>query len=334
MVSVLVGGLSTARAFAQAGPAPVHTPPGDEERSAARTAATEGVTAYEAGEYQQAIDRFTRAEAIIHAPPHLLYIARSLAKLGKLVAADETYIKVVREQLSPDAPRAFVEAQQKAIEEEAALQPRIPRLQIEVDGPGKADATVTLDDTPLSQAMLGLARPIDPGTHALRAKGKGVQSDLVKVTLIEGAKQTVTLVLKPEEETPAAAPGEAPVQSDGSGTRAAGWVALGVGAVGVVVGTIFLAKNRSKRADADALCPGACPESRRGEIQALDDSADGAMGGAWFGYGLGVAGVATGVVLLLVGGGSSDAKPSDTKASGARVHPWIGPRGAGLVGEF
>jgi hypothetical protein len=40
------------------------------------------------GTLPDALDLFSRAESIIHAPPHLLYIARAHDKLGKLVTLE------------------------------------------------------------------------------------------------------------------------------------------------------------------------------------------------------------------------------------------------------
>src|SRR5262249_44867150 len=79
----------------------------DENRAAARAAATEGARAMSEKRYADAVDLFTRAEALVHAPPHLLYIARALAAQGKLVRAQETYVKIGRETLPPNAPKAF-----------------------------------------------------------------------------------------------------------------------------------------------------------------------------------------------------------------------------------
>src|SRR5579883_2443273 len=86
----VTGGLALAllgegAAWAQPGAPGAPTQIGDEERAAAR------------------------AEALVHAPTHLLYIARTEAKLGQLVEASETYARIQHEALAPDAPKAFVD---------------------------------------------------------------------------------------------------------------------------------------------------------------------------------------------------------------------------------
>src|SRR5688572_28290531 len=79
----------------------------DEQRAAARSLATDGAAAFNEGRYQDAIDMMTRAESLVHAPPHLLFIARSEENLGRLVKAREAYLKIVKEQIPPGAPGAF-----------------------------------------------------------------------------------------------------------------------------------------------------------------------------------------------------------------------------------
>jgi hypothetical protein len=305
----------------------------DEQRAAARTAATEGIRAFEAGRYQEALDYCKRAEAIMHAPTHLLLIARASTKLGRLVEAQEAYFRIQRDQLTPDAPAAFVEAQQKAAEEQAALAPRVPTLKVELDGAKAADVTVTLDGAALPAALIGLAGPIDPGEHTLVAKGAGAASDPVTVTVAEGAKAAVTLVVRPiavagGEVGTVASPPEEPSRSNGA-LRLGGWIGVGIGAAGLVAGTLFVLKNHSNRSDATALCnAGGCPESKRADVTSLDSSANSAATLAWVSYGIGAAGLATGAVLLWMSG----TKPAASQT--ARVSPWIGARSAGMTVTF
>jgi hypothetical protein len=303
----------------------------DEQRSAARAAATEGVRAFEAGRYQEALDYCKRAEAIMHAPTHLLLIARASAKLGKLVEAQEAYFRIQRDSLAPDAPPAFLDAQRKANDEQAALAPRVPSLKVELEGGTAQDVTVTLDGAPLPAALIGIAAPVNPGDHALEAKGAHAAGEPTNVTIAEGAHPTVTLVLKPvaaslqpgaagEAARSEAPPSEAP---DRAGMRIGGWLGLGVGAAGVVAGTLFALKNRSNRNDANALCNQGCPESKRAQVESLDSSADSAATAAWISYGVGGAALATGAVLLWMSGN----RPA--KASSAQVTPWLDAHATG-----
>src|SRR5689334_21165790 len=82
----------------------------DEQRAGARSLATEGASAFKDGRYKEAVDLFTKAESLMHAPPHLLYLARAHVKLGQYVKAREAYLRITKEQLGGNAPQAFRDA--------------------------------------------------------------------------------------------------------------------------------------------------------------------------------------------------------------------------------
>ncbi|HWZ87828.1 MAG TPA: hypothetical protein VNW92_03230, partial [Polyangiaceae bacterium] len=172
----------------------------DLERATARDAASAGVTAYNAGQYERAVDSFTRAEQLVHAPTHLLFLARAQAKLGKLVAAHENYLKVAREVLPAGAPKAFAEAQSAAEQERGALDARLPSVTIAVQGGASAELTVQMDGLKLPAAMVGIPLPVDPGPHVFQAVASTAESAPVTVTLSEGGKQTVLLTLSASDK--------------------------------------------------------------------------------------------------------------------------------------
>jgi hypothetical protein len=309
----------------------------DEARASARAAATQGLRAMQEGRYKDALDLCTRAESLMHAPTHLLLIARVQTKLGHLVAAQEAYIKIVRDHLAPNAPRAFVEAQASAAEEQAALAPRVPTLKVDVEGASPGDAQITLDGAPFASALVGMASPVDPGSHTLAVTSSSATAEPVTVVVAEGAKQAVTLTLKaiaaaepaPQEVAPLpeVVPDTAPVRHPG--LAAAGWVGIGVGVAGLVAGTVFVIKNHSDRDDANGLCgPKGCPESKRSEIASFDHDASSASTLSWASYGVGAAGLVTGAVLLWV----SHGKPAT--AQSGQLMPWFGTRAMGVRVTF
>lgn len=317
----------------------------DAELAGARASATAGAKAFSQGDYKKAVDMFKRAEELVHAPTHLLYLARSYAKLGRLVDAAETYRKITREKLAADAPDAFKDAQGKANTELAALEPRVPSLTITLKGDGAAGATVTMDGTEVPSALVGVPHPVDPGTHKLVASGNGVQSDPATVTLEEGGKQTVELTLQAAPGATAHAAAGAGISGGttspggdkgapshgGNGMRIGAYVALGVGVVGVAAGTIFALGAKSKFNDANNLCDlpgGACPADRQSEIQSLDDSGTSKKTLATVGFIVGGVGLATGVTLFILSG-----KKQQEKAH-AGIHPWVGLGSAGVSGRF
>jgi hypothetical protein len=311
----------------------------DAERAGARAAATEGARAFDEGRYAEAVDLFTRAQSLVHAPPHLLYIARSHEKLGQLVKARESYLKITREKLATNAPEAFKQAHGAAAQELAALEPRIPYLTIGVTGPGADSASVSMDGNPVPKALVGVPHPVDPGEHALQATAPNASSQSQKITLEEGGRTSVALVLEAApggEELPGTVtdPGNGPRDSGaakgGNGMRIGAYVALGVGVVGVAGGTFFALRSASKRSEADDLCNlpgGACPPEQRDQINSLDDDADGAGTMAAVSFIVGGVGIATGVTLLFLSSGASS-------ASKRAIQPWVGLGSAGVLGRF
>jgi hypothetical protein len=349
---VLALGLQTPAAWAQS----------DEDRAGARTMATEGAKAFSEQRWSDAIDLFNRAESLLHAPPHLLFIARARVKLGQLVLAREAYTKIIRENLGPKSPAPFLDAQAAAKVELPAIEPRIATLTVVVNGSEGKPATVVIDGQPLPPAFVGAPKPMDPGEHRIQATAEGMASELTTVTLREGARQNVTLNLVTKKgATPIAAatpPASAPVgppsptpsspssspdtaaKADTSldlgttgksnGLRYASYAALGVGAVGLGLGTMFALQSASKRKDADNYCPDPdrCPVALRDTVDGLDDEARKAQTMSIVGFAVGGVGVAAGVTMLVLSGKKSE--PATT----ATVRPWIGPASLGLGGTF
>ena len=321
----------------------------DEERAGARAAAGAGVQAWKEGRWADVVDLFTRAESLVHSPGHLLYVARAQEKLGKLVSARETYLKITRENLDAGAPAAFRSAKADAEKELAAIEPRLPYVTVGVQGGEGLAVTVTMDGAQVPPALVGVPHPVDPGTHEFSASAQGMASSPAAITLKEASRETVTLVLQPAASaapaSPAGAPGDpaatfssdpapgpdsGPADSGASSMKIGGFVALGVGVVGLGVGTVFALRAGSKRGEADDLCgPDACPLSRKAEIDELDSDADSAAGIATAGFIVGGVGVAAGVTLLILS--SRESAENRTKPG---IRPWIGLQSAGFSGRF
>jgi len=321
----------------------------DLERATARDAANSGRKAFESGQYETAIDQFSRAEQLVHAPPHLLFLARSQAKLGKLVAAHETYLKITRESLKPNAPKAFSDAQGSAEQELPAVDARLPYVTVTLQGAPIDGVTVDMDGTALPAAMVGIPLPTDPGRHVFKASGTA-SSEPVTVTVAEAAKQSVVLKL-----TAAAVPattsvaGNAnlttsdPLASDdrsqrGSGLRIASYVSFGVGAVGLGVGTYFLLKSKSTDNDAGKLFDQCVAIELSGNCGPLRDQYETKNSDANSQRNIGIAativggvGVAAGVTFLILDANSSGKSAQQTTP---HVTPVFGFDSVGLMGTF
>jgi hypothetical protein len=312
-----------------------------EQKAGARATAEAGAEAFDEGRYQEAIDLFSRAEAVVHAPPHLLHIARAYAKLGKWVSAQETYLKIVREHLPSGAPDPFREAWADADRELGELEPRIPQLTIRVEGAVGEELHVTMDGQPVPGALLGVAQPADPGAHEISAEAVGGRKVARSLTLAAGARESVVLTLPqpaPGAQTPVAGPAPTPLPPAEPPSRsfltepAVAYGALGVGAVGLGIGTAYLVSYLGAKHDADkafAACMPDCSTAERSHLDQLDSRTAERGTISVIGMVVGGLGVATGVTLLVLG----NQRQSDTTRRTA-VYPYLGGSAVGLWGRY
>ncbi|HVU05716.1 MAG TPA: hypothetical protein VHE30_28400 [Polyangiaceae bacterium] len=322
----------------------------DEQRAGARAAANAGGAAFMDKKYADAIDMFTRAESLVHSPVHLLYMARSYEKLGQLVKARETYIRITNEDAPAGASQPIKQARADAEKEQEALEPRIPYVSVVVQGGGSSPVTVTMDGVQVPPALVGVPRPVDPGDHKFEAAAQGMDSAVSSIAVREGHSETVVLTLHAAASQPP--PGQMPVgyapvgygqpqqpqqpppaadSGGGHGPSPLTWVAFGVGAVGLGVGTIFALQASSKASDVNAqqcslLGPDGkadwCPSSTGSQID--DVRTDKTI--SLVGFIAGGIGVAAGVTLLLV-------TPKKAPAQ-ASVETYLGLGAAGVRGRF
>lgn len=322
---------------------------GDRERAAAREAANAGADAFDAGNYERAVELFTRAEELFHAPPHLLFKARALEKLGRLVEAREAYLKLVREKLPADAPRPFKDAQAAGAEELRAVEGRLAYVTLTVQGDSEGQAVVSMNGVDLPRAMVGIPVPVDPGTYVFSARSARARSSEVTVTVGEGNRKSVDLTLTAALDPAGPVEGGTPSSgaltddrvesraSSGSTQRVIGYVTLGAGVVMAGVGGGFLVSWLSAKSEADTLyacdsTPMGCTSEQIQEIDRLDADARAARPVAIAGLAVGGAVIATGLVLVLTAG------PAETPASAAVQGPQIrfvaGPAWIGASGTF
>lgn len=293
----------------------------EQDKAQARQLGIDGVAAFERGDWSAALARFEAAERLFHAPTHLLFIARSQAQLGQLVAARETYVRLEQETLPPTASPAFRKAQEDAAKERAVLDEKIPILVVRAEPPVEAGLEVRIDGEPVDPEQLAEAR-VDPGRHRVEGRVGAREAAPVEVEVVTGERREVVLELPPAEATgegPSVPSSPAPREDGGtSATTIAGVGAIGVGAAAIGLGAVLGIVSLGKSGDADDLYDqcggdGGCdPDSAQGrEVTSLDEEAAtlGTVGVIALGAGVAIA--ATGVVLVLVG--DDDDAPTDAR---------------------
>jgi hypothetical protein len=307
-------------------------PVDDATKNAARDLAQRAAEAYEAGDHVAAQDLFHRAYALVPAPTLSLREARALEKLGRLVEAVEAYVRTTRTPIAPGAPEVFHQSVNEARDELARLRPRVPRLKVAVEGAAAPELQVAIDGKPLRRELIGVATPIDPGTHSVTASTALGAGATASVTLKEGDDSAIVLRLEagkaPARLLPRAAEPNrgagAPAVDRGSSQRTGAIVGFAAGGVGLGVGVVtgLMATSRHSKASdacADNRCAAGSPAAE--DVDAFRSLRTVST----IGYVVGAVGIAAGTTLLLIA-------PKEKKT--AWVSPYIGPAAAGVTGSF
>jgi len=313
--------------------APVHAGTPDEvTRKAARELGNAGVTAYQAGDHAAAVDKLEKAYAVVRVPSIGLWLARALARTGRLVEARDRYEEVTKLEVAAGDRAIQAQAQAEAMTEVETLRARIPSIIVRLEGASASEVDVTIDGKPIGRSSVGAPFPADPGLHVIEGR-RGSETERFEVTLPEGRSETVMLRfaapppgLSPAPgptTTPASPPARAPERARSAPLRTLGWVGVGAGAAGLVTGSVFGALAASKR---DAIlknpaCEGdRCPPSESDSVQTLHtyrtvSTVAFVAGGVFAGVGL---------TLLL----------ASSSESGATVEARVHAGGATVEGSF
>lgn len=312
--------------------------------ASARQLSQDGTKLANAGHCAEAIDKLARAEKLYHAPSTLERLGFCQAKLGKVVEASENLLRVTRETLPANAPKAFVKAQERAAKLLPSTRARIAKLKVDVTAPPNTAIAVTIDGEALPPANVGTDRLVDPGEHNVEATAPGMLAAKTRATLRDGESISVTLALEPDPNapktaplaTPTTTPGTTPTKTsptdtrtpdkhdDDAPSRLPAYLALGVGVVGIGVGSVFGLLATGKKGDLDAACNGEkrCPEAQESTL----DSAKSLATVSTIGFVVGAVGLVAGGVLFLTS--------SPSKSGARRPTPYVGLGSVGVAGSF
>ena len=247
---------------ASAFPASAQDRPSDSEMAAARQLFQSGLRHARQGEWEDARGDFERSYDIAPVPTTLLNLAGAQVQTGQLVAGAESYRRFLSRATSGRAAR-YREQAETAL---AAVEERIPRLVIGAHGIREGDLLM-VDDAEVSQGVMGMPLPVDPGEHTLRVVRNGEPVAEERVTLAEGEEKRVALDVPAPAELPTVAeaspsePSSVPLEDapgEGGSLLASPWLWTGVGAavVGAVVIALVLASGGEEEPYVGNLGPG------------------------------------------------------------------------------
>jgi hypothetical protein len=269
--------------------------------------ADEARQAFEAGRYADAVDLLKAAERLAHAPLHLIYQARMLSQLGRLVEAHDVYRRVAAEPFTSDAPAALQQARVSALQEYVAIERRIPRLAIVLVGESRDEVRVTVDGKLVPKEERAYPVRVDPGAHEIAAEIAGAWAVRHRVVLPEGRGTYAVRLVLPEAASQPAPSGSA--HQGISGWMVASLVGLGLGGTALTASVPL------------------------GILSMQDEDLQGAALGTLLAGGLLVVGCGAWFMGLAASTGPAPGGP-DPARSTVHIEPTVGPRGIGLRGRF
>jgi hypothetical protein len=251
------------------------------------------------GQYAEACEKFSASQSLEPGLGTLLFLGDCYEHAGRFASALSTFAEARKFARS----RSDDEREHLASVRAAALEPRVPRLELRIGSdPLPPDLQITLNGSPVERRELNHPVPRDAGSYELHFSAPGYQTFTSQVELRNGEGRSAVI------KVPRLVPfGEVAGQRDtgsasserGDTQRVVAWV---VGATGVALGIgagVFSVLAAGRNSDSKASCapedPNRC--SARG-VSAREDAQDLAMAATLAGV-LGGVGVAGGLVLYL-----------------------------------
>jgi hypothetical protein len=302
-----------------------------DENSPAQVAYEQGVEAFRAGDFSNACRLLADSYRLEPLPGVLFTWATCELRAGRLASAAAHYADFLNavERLPPAERAAQEERRRSAQRERARILPEVPYLTVVVSASVQHSSSVLRDGTLLPPSMQGLEVPVDPGEHAIVFIAPDGARTEQRVVLAPSEHKTIVLgFANAKEAARASLPNLPPAPRREHQTSSWVYVTGGIGVAGILTGSIAgLMALRDKNV-IDANCTGpAC--NARGK-----DAADAAKPEATVstvGFGVGVAGLVSSVIIYL-------ADKQQAEARAVQPRRWsvvaISPTVMGVAGAF
>jgi hypothetical protein len=305
----------------------------EEQKAEAGKSYERGAEALAAGELDKALEEFQRSLDVVSSPNSRLMLARTLAKLGRPAEAYAQLEQTVADaEVAAQVDKKYASTVDAARAELAELRSQVGLITVRVTESTSNDS-LNVGGKVIEQTSWDRPVAVAPGKVrvVLRAStGEAVR----EVEVAAGASTTVEVSPPPPPAQPAALTQPVEVSTDSSSTRTLGFVAGGIGIAGIATFAVFGGLNNSKfRKLEDECISGRCSP----ELESEKDTGKTYQTIANVGLGVGIVGIATGAVLLLVSGGDSEQDEAQVRRGRARAQLprlGIGPGYVDLSGSF
>ncbi len=295
---------------------------GTSDQALAQSLFDEGVRLMEQGKYADACPKLAESQRLDPGGGTLLNLGLCREKEGKLASAWSVYNTALSLAIKDGRKDRELTARERV----TALEPTLAKIVINVpeEIAKLRDLEVMLDGVRIGRAAWSLPTPIDVGNHVMTVSATDKRTWQQTVD-VDHDSQVVNVTVPsledaPQDRHPDAAPKPSPL-------RPIGLAVGGVGAAGIVLGTIGGVMAIVKRSDSNKECPGGTGANMC-SVKGVAANED-AKTFAWvanIGFGVGIVGLTVGTILFFMG------KPQPQQR--AWIAPVIGPDGASLVGRF
>jgi hypothetical protein len=251
------------------------------------------------GDAASACPKFEESERLEPGIGTKLNLADCYERIGRGASAWILYLEVEN-----DTKRnGQVERQKLAHDRAAALQPTLPRLTIDVPQASRSNGlTIVRDGVSVGDPQWGLGVPVDPGQHVVQVSAIGKKAWQTTVTVGgPGSAQTLSIPLLADAPLSLQKADAGPVKPANRARRTAGFISMGVGGAGVIVGSVFglRAISKNNQSDSASDCKGdVCVKGGVGASARDDARSAGNL--STVAFAIGGAAVAAGVVLVLI----------------------------------
>ena len=209
------------------GPAQLMAGP-DATRAAADALFAEGIKLRDAGQHEQACDRFQRSQKLDPARGTLYNIGLCLERQEKLASSLAAF-QLLLDQAETAGDRERIVAARKHL---SAIGPRVPTLSISLEeGAAMAGLEILHNGVVVQKSLFGFAAPVDPGLHTIVAQAPEHKSWEVEIEIAERAVESIEIpALTPMASEDGASSARLTSKTPGTvATNGAGQVALVVG---------------------------------------------------------------------------------------------------------
>jgi hypothetical protein len=302
--------------------------PSQDKRVLARDMMSRGDAALDARRFEDALVQFKAAHDLMNVPTTGVAVVHALNGLRRLREAYEVARRTALTIPTEREPEAYARARVKAARMVRDLEDRIPTLAVVIQGPRETVARVRVDGSELTAEAVARGVPLDPGKHDVIVAAPGYRTARRFVELQERDRKTEAFTLDPLQGS--SAPADTSPKERVGGPSSYVYAGFGVGAAGLVVGSVTGILSMTKASDVLDQCSGnRCPVSTKDDV----DSSKSLATVSNISFGVGIVGIGVGVAALLAG--SSDvASRREKQAAARRLVPVLSPSGVGLTGQF